>query len=46
MRGHASKAVGTEKDNIVTTINEILKRKGDRLFELPFADGDAGEKID
>ena len=40
-----AKVVGIEKDNIVTAINEILKRKVKLPIISPFGDGNASKKI-
>jgi UDP-N-acetylglucosamine 2-epimerase (non-hydrolysing) len=40
-----AKVVGTDKDNIIAAISEILKEKVKLPVKSPFGDGDAGEKI-
>jgi len=37
--------VGTERDNILTAVTEILEEKVKLSMKSPFGDGDAGEKI-
>jgi len=40
-----AKVVGTERDNILTAVTEILEKKVKLPVKSPFGDGDAGEKI-
>lgn len=40
-----AKVAGTERENILTAVTEILKEKVELPIESPFGDGDAGEKI-